>query len=647
MPRIERGLFAAVAAGLAVAATYVFFLIYAQFGFLHLLDERLGGGDAVRPAMAAMGLAGLAASLLTAAAMRRVPAGLTLLAGLFLCAGAGLVSVVAQSAQALIASGALIGAATAVLTVSLAASLRDFVPARRIGLVAGLATGAAYFVCNLPVMFEGTPRDQASVSAVLCTLAAIAVALVQFSSLRAADGRREPSRDAAMFTRVGLAAIVLTFLALVWLDSAAFRIIQETATLKGITWGSDGQKLLQGLAHFAGAIVAGHLIDRGFFRSILGVTWLLFALSFLAIGASASWIALIGPLYALGISAYSTALVAYPSLRADGEGLVSRRWRAGLLYGIAGWIGSALGVGMAQDLHDIPSWFLGASGAAVGAALLYRHRVRVARALRAAAIPLAFALAAVVLHLAYHPAAAGDAVARGREVYASEGCVNCHSQYVRPGTFDELAWGPYHPIDRSERPPFVGNRRQGPDLMNVALRRSRDWNRIHLIEPRAVVAGSRMPSYAHLFAAGETRGNDLVAYLDTRGVAYAGDRLAAVMSWKVPADLTPDAAQGRAVFLGHCAVCHGKGGAGDGALASQLKAPAIDLLKPELRAVSRAPGSGPEQEQLARVVKFGLAPASMPGHETMRDQEIVDVVAYVRQLRSARAGQAPAAEEPR
>jgi cytochrome c oxidase cbb3-type subunit 2 len=280
-------------------------------------------------------------------------------------------------------------------------------------------------------------------------------------------------------------------------------------------------------------------------------------------------------------------------------------------------------------------------------ALLYGRLSAVARAFRAAAIPAAFALAAVALHFAYRPAPAVDAVARGSEVYASEGCVNCHSQYIRPGTFDELAWGPYHPINRNERPPFVGNRRQGPDLMNVALRRSRDWNRIHLIDPRSVSPGSRMPSYAYLFAPGDTRGNDLVAYLDTRGVEFAGERLRSVMSWKVPADLTPDAADGHELFATRCAVCHGASGAGDGALAKELRDPAVNLLKPELRSVSRAPGADPEAVQLARVVKFGLAPASMPGHETMSDQDIVDVVAYVSELRAGRAALANVPEATR
>jgi hypothetical protein len=46
-------------------------------------------------------------------------------------------------------------------------------------------------------------------------------------------------------------------------------------------------------------------------------------------------------------------------------------------------------------------------------------------------------------------------------------------------------------------------------------------------------------------------------------------------------------------------------------------------------------------------VKFGLAPASMPGHETMSDQDIVDVVAWVQELRRRRDGLTGAAEAAR
>jgi cbb3-type cytochrome c oxidase subunit II len=107
----------------------------------------------------------------------------------------------------------------------------------------------------------------------------------------------------------------------------------------------------------------------------------------------------------------------------------------------------------------------------------------------------------------------------GRQVYINEGCIHCHSQFVRPGTIDEELWGEARDpeFSRSQAPALIGNRRQGPDLMNVGVRRVRDWQRMHLINPRLVAARSRMPSYAHLFASGDPRGEALLDYLDSLG----------------------------------------------------------------------------------------------------------------------------------
>ena len=111
-------------------------------------------------------------------------------------------------------------------------------------------------------------------------------------------------------------------------------------------------------------------------------------------------------------------------------------------------------------------------------------------------------------------------IRRGREVYIAEGCIHCHSQYVRPGTADEDRWGPARPLPEIERqrPPLFGNRRQGPDLQNVGARRTAEWQRLHLQSPRAVTPGSRMPSYAHLFGSGPASdGEALLAYLASLG----------------------------------------------------------------------------------------------------------------------------------
>ncbi len=61
-----------------------------------------------------------------------------------------------------------------------------------------------------------------------------------------------------------------------------------------------------------------------------------------------------------------------------------------------------------------------------------------------------------------------EALHLGRQVYVSEGCWHCHSQFVRPVSREEDRWGP---VSRSEeyqnvlqRPVMFGTRRVGPDL---------------------------------------------------------------------------------------------------------------------------------------------------------------------------------------
>jgi cbb3-type cytochrome oxidase cytochrome c subunit len=109
--------------------------------------------------------------------------------------------------------------------------------------------------------------------------------------------------------------------------------------------------------------------------------------------------------------------------------------------------------------------------------------------------------------------------ALGRQVYIAEGCIHCHSQYVRPGTADAERWGNARDpeFSRVQSPALIGNRRQGPDLMNAGLRLPRDWHRAHLRNPRSVSPASRMPAYPHLFAAGDPRGEALLDYLESLG----------------------------------------------------------------------------------------------------------------------------------
>jgi len=106
----------------------------------------------------------------------------------------------------------------------------------------------------------------------------------------------------------------------------------------------------------------------------------------------------------------------------------------------------------------------------------------------------------------FPPPLSGMAIA-GQKVYASAGCVYCHTQQVRQPyitTSDlERGWGTRPTVARDyirEQPAFLGTMRTGPDLANVG-RRWPDpmWHHRHLYEPMQVSPGSNMPAYRYLY----------------------------------------------------------------------------------------------------------------------------------------------------
>jgi len=95
---------------------------------------------------------------------------------------------------------------------------------------------------------------------------------------------------------------------------------------------------------------------------------------------------------------------------------------------------------------------------------------------------------------------------QGRAVYIANGCVYCHSQQVRDPAFTsdvERGWGSRATVPGDyvyDRPHLLGTSRTGPDLINVGQRLpDRNWQLIHLYDPRAVSAWSIMPGFPFLF----------------------------------------------------------------------------------------------------------------------------------------------------
>ncbi len=89
----------------------------------------------------------------------------------------------------------------------------------------------------------------------------------------------------------------------------------------------------------------------------------------------------------------------------------------------------------------------------------------------------------------------------GRDVYISEGCMNCHSQMIRPLRAEIERYGEYSkPGEFVNDHPFLwGSRRIGPDLARVGRKLpSPNWHVRHFNNPTDTSPGSIMPRYTHL-----------------------------------------------------------------------------------------------------------------------------------------------------
>ena len=598
-----------------IAVVYVYFLIFAQFAFLVRLDEVGLRGNALKIVMAAMAAGGILLSLLTPRSRAVQEPAKSLRLGLAICAIAAILTVFPLGIAAAAAIGFLIGAGLGITTVTLVTHLHLWT-GRGPGIFqVGLGTGLAYLICNVPAVFTATPKVQALWAAGLC-LAAIGMPLGH------TPGKSAPPDWRA---QISFPVALASFAALIWLDSAAFYIIQHTAALKAGTWLGSTHLWINAALHFTAAIIAAVLLQRG--RAAMTLALGFSALAFACVLLQKPSLVLSASLfYPVGVSLYSVALVAYPSFLTPATSTAERARQAGWIYAIAGWIGSALGIGMGQNLGHVPLGFVVAAGVVVLAPICVGVVRSHTRELALVAAVAAVALATHQLVPEKRSSAALTPVERGRRIYISEGCISCHSQYVRPDSADVLMWGPVESMEElhAQKPPLIGNRRQGPDLSQVGLRRSPLWLKAHLISPAEVSYHSPMPSFAFLF--GDARGNDLVAYLCSLHGSGEQKQSKREAAWSPAASATGSTSSrdGQFVYEQHCATCHDAQGS------TRMHWITAWRRVPETLADLRASGLNRSPAESARIVKFGIPGTDMPGHEYLSDHQIASVVLWLR-----------------
>lgn len=115
----------------------------------------------------------------------------------------------------------------------------------------------------------------------------------------------------------------------------------------------------------------------------------------------------------------------------------------------------------------------------------------------------------------YYPTKRPGMARQGREVYRANGCVECHTQQVRPANVSsdqERGWARRRSVFQDylyETPVMLGDRRIGPDLANYGGRVLADDQTprsghvrnqlLYLYNPRIINPKSKMPAYPYLF----------------------------------------------------------------------------------------------------------------------------------------------------
>jgi cytochrome c oxidase cbb3-type subunit II len=279
----------------------------------------------------------------------------------------------------------------------------------------------------------------------------------------------------------------------------------------------------------------------------------------------------------------------------------------------------------------------------------------------------------------------------GRDVYQREGCVNCHTQTVRPLP-SEVAR--YYKGDQQkpvashfslagefayDHPFLWGSKRTGPDLAFEGwIKPSKAWQEQHLVDPRGKVPQSNMPAYPFLAKAaldpgtlashmgalravgvpytdadlagvaqalqGKTELDAVVAYLLSLGKAV--DRSAPATGGAVDlAAVNPVAGDGAAIHKGEelfeqkCGACHGEGGEGQDPFPSLLDDTFLgekgDL--PDAAYVAIIKGGSDAKKALERP---GLADGGMPAFSgELSDGDVWSIVAWLRAKKAHESGE--------
>jgi mono/diheme cytochrome c family protein len=230
----------------------------------------------------------------------------------------------------------------------------------------------------------------------------------------------------------------------------------------------------------------------------------------------------------------------------------------------------------------------------------------------------------------------------GRELFYSNGCNYCHTQYVREqdtGMGEPTQGGDYV----FDNPMILGSERTGPDLSYIGRKHSEAWEIRHLETPREMSPMSIMPSFDFLSDIEKER---IAAYLFNLGDRVAAERMIQPVGdyfhkadpIETPME-TPDSSQpqgwdnwkaaelqaGKEIYVARCLTCHGCAGNGLGSYAGTLIVTPANFKQEPFRSM-------PDDEWFWHVSEGVQGTVMPPWKESLNENERWQVVRYVKDI---------------
>lgn len=235
-----------------------------------------------------------------------------------------------------------------------------------------------------------------------------------------------------------------------------------------------------------------------------------------------------------------------------------------------------------------------------------------------------------------------DLEARGREIFYSNGCNYCHTQYVRA---EDTAMGPVSDGGNYvfDNPMILGSERTGPDLSYIGRKRSEAWEIEHWKNPRKLSPLSIMASFeflsdeeleamaAYLFSLGDRvaaermiRPPAAYAY-QTDPISYPLESTSSDQPQGWPTWTTSGLQEGKELYVERCLTCHGCAGNGLGSYAGTLIITPADFKQEPFRSM-------PDDQWFWHVSEGIQGSVMPPWKESLTEDQRWKIIRYVQQV---------------